>query len=73
MAQVKFFRGNFAAYQADSTHKDAVYFSKDTAELLLNGVAYGVSNDDLAKLDAAVKSVNYDEATRVLTIVYNGT
>lgn len=51
MAQVKFFRGAFENYKAASDHKDAVYFSTSTNELLLNGVAYGVSASDKAAFD----------------------
>lgn len=71
MAQVKFFRGTFEKYVAGSTHKDAIYFSTNTNELFLNGVAYGLSKDDAAKLNDSVVSVNYDEASRVVTVSYN--
>ena len=70
MAQVKFFRGNYASYAATGKHADAIYFSKDTNQLLLNGVSYGVSKADLAKLEASIKNVAYDEATRVITLTF---
>lgn len=56
MAQVKFFRGNAANYSA-STHADAIYFAKDTHELILNNVKYGVSEENSTLLSNAVTGV----------------
>lgn len=72
MAQVKFFRGVFGNYKSGNDHKDAVYFSTDTQELLLNGVAYGISKADAEKLNNTVAGVNYDEATHTVTVSYTG-
>jgi hypothetical protein len=41
MNLVKFFRGVKANYQPETTHLDGLYFATDTAELLMNGTAYG--------------------------------
>lgn len=71
MAQVKFFRGNFSAYKPTEDHKDSIYFSKDTNELLLNGVNYGISTADLEKLNATVKGVELNNG--IITISYTGT
>lgn len=71
MAQVKFFRGLFEKYVATEAHKDAIYFSTDTNELLLNGISYGVSKTDLEKLDASVKGIELNDG--VLTVSYTGT
>ena len=40
MAQLKFYRGLKANYQAETTHKDGIYFATDTNEILMNGKAY---------------------------------
>ena len=40
MAFVKFYRGKKEKYNA-TTHKDGVFFAKDTQEILLDGVSYG--------------------------------
>ena len=72
MAQVKFFRGVFGNYKSGNDHKDAIYFSTDTQELLLNGVAYGISKADAEKLNNTVTGVNYDEATHTVTVSYTG-
>ena len=71
MAQVKFFRGVFGNYKSGNDHKDAVYFSTDTQELFLNGVAYGISKADAEKLDNSVKGVEL--ANGVITVSYTGT
>lgn len=63
MALVKFFRGSKANYEAGGKHLDAVYFAKDTKELLLNGVAYGLSSDELSSINEAI-------ATKVATIEF---
>ena len=72
MAQVKFFRGVFGNYKSGNDHKDAIYFSTDTQELFLNGIAYGISKADAEKLNNTVAGVNYDETTHTVTISYTG-
>ena len=59
MALVKFFRGNKANYVPASTHADSIYFATDTNELLLNGTAYGLSTENLDKLNTAVDSIDW--------------
>ena len=55
MALIKFFRGAKANYKGavGQAHRDSIYFATDTHELLLNTDAYGLSSDDLAKLNGA--------------------
>lgn len=61
MALVKFFRGNKANYKGaeGQAHRDSIYFATDTNELLLNGTAYGLSTENLDKLNTAVDSIDW--------------
>lgn len=45
MAFVKFVRGVYANYQANTTHKDAIYFATDEQRIYLNGQPYGGGSD----------------------------
>lgn len=68
MAQVKFYRGIREKY-VPSTHVDGVYFATDTAEILLNGISYGLSEDVKNKV---ITNITYDETSGKLTFVTNG-
>lgn len=58
MAQVKFFRGAAASYNA-AKHADAIYFATDSHELILNEVSYGLSDDNAALLNNAITGVEW--------------
>lgn len=64
MAQVKFYRGLREKYNAGS-HADGVYFATNTAEILLNGISYGLS-------DKVITNITYDKTSGKLTFVTNG-
>lgn len=73
MALVKFLRGNrnFYKYNPSSEpavldHQDMLYFATDTKELLLNGVSYGVSVEELSELNSAFKAVEIVAATNAI-------
>lgn len=68
MAQVKFYRGLREKYNAGS-HADGVYFATDTAEILLNGISYGLSEEVKNKV---ITNITYDETSGKLTFVTNG-
>lgn len=51
MAQVKFYRGVKANYNA-STHSNGIFFATDTHEVILNSVAYGFSTTNADILTA---------------------
>lgn len=61
MALIKFFRGAKANYKGaqGQVHRDSIYFATDTHELLLNETAYGLSSDDLTKLNGAFSSAEF--------------
>ena len=61
MALIKFFRGAKANYKGaeGQVHRDSIYFATDTHELLLNKTAYGLSSDDLTKLNEAFSSAEF--------------
>lgn len=68
MAQVKFYRGERASYNP-GTHADGIYFATDTAEILLNNVSYGLSQD---QKDQLITDITYDAASGTLTFVTSG-
>lgn len=75
MALIKFFRGNKANYKGavGQAHRDSIYFATDTHELLLNEIAYGLSSDDLTKLNGAINKVEFTSPnTIVFTTVGSG-
>ena len=61
MALVKFLRGKKSSYKFNGsdilTHKDVLYFSTDTYELILNGHSYGMSSEDAEQLKSSFVSV----------------
>ena len=61
MALIKFFRGAKANYKGaeGQVHRDSIYFATDTHELLLNTDAYGLSSEDLTKLNGAFRSAEF--------------
>lgn len=61
MALIKFFRGAKANYKGEEgqVHRDSIYFATDTHELLLNTDAYGLSSEDLTKLNGAFRSAEF--------------
>lgn len=63
MATIKFIRGLKATYNAE-THKDAIYFAKDTFEILVNGTSYGISK---ALSESVVTGVSYSSTTNELS------
>ena len=68
MAQVKFYRGLREKYNAGS-HADGVYFATDTAEILLNGISYGLSEE---VKNQVITNITYDQTSGKLTFVTNG-
>lgn len=62
MAQVKFWRGVVANYNA-TTHKDGIYFATDTQEIYLDGKAYGGAAADATALQKAIVKAEYTAAT----------
>lgn len=56
---IKFYRGLKASY-VQATHGEGIYFATDTAEILVNGVSYGVDQEK-------VKDVSFDSTKNVLT------
>lgn len=74
MAQVNFYRGLREKYSPD-THKDGLYFSTDTLEIILNGSSFGggLTNVEFSEgklifsfANGTVKEVPIDEATQDL-------
>ena len=61
MALIKFFRGAKANYKGaeGQVHRDSIYFATNTHELLLNETAYGLSSEDLTKLNGAFRSAEF--------------
>lgn len=68
MAQIKFYRGLREKYNATS-HLDGIYFATDTAEILLNGISYGLSEE---VKNQVITNITYDETSGKLTFVTNG-
>ena len=68
MAQVKFYRGLRKKYNAGS-YADGVYFATDTAEILLNGISYGLSEE---VKNQVITNITYDQTSGKLTFVTNG-
>ena len=68
MAQVKFYRGLREKYNAGS-HADGVYFATNTAEILLNGISYGLSEE---VKNQVITNITYDQTSGKLTFVTNG-
>lgn len=69
MAQVKFYRGLRASYDS-TTHSNGIYFATDTHVILMNGVEYGVSADDIAAIKGAIDGVTVtDPNTLVFSFV----
>lgn len=73
MALVKFLRGKKSLYKYNITSEphvlddqDKLYFATDTKELLLNGVSYGVSTEELSELKSAFKSAEINPATNAI-------
>lgn len=73
MAQVKFYRGVVAGYNA-TTHADGIYFSTDTQEIYLDGKAYGSSKADIDALQKAVLKAELtkgsEDAAGVITLTH---
>jgi hypothetical protein len=74
MALVNFYRGLREKYSPD-THKDGLYFSTDTLEIILNGSSFGggLTNVEFSEgklifsfANGTVKEVPIDEATQDL-------
>lgn len=63
MVEFDFYRGLKASYNAETDHKEMIYFATDTAEILMNGQAYGLSAEQLTNItnaiNAAVKTVEF--------------
>lgn len=68
MTQIKFYRGLREKYNATS-HLDGIYFATDTAEILLNGISYGLSEE---VKNQVITNITYDETSGKLTFVTNG-
>lgn len=60
MALVKFYRGAYNKYNAD-THKDGVYFAEDKQIIKMNGVEYGGVN--MHAFEGFIKDVDVDGQT----------
>ena len=67
---VKFGRGTKSAAEAAAVSAGMVYFNTTTQEIYLGGKVYGLSTNDLSKLNGAIKGISYDEATRKMTVTY---
>ena len=57
MAQVKFYRGEFANYSQD-THKDGIFFAGDKQLIIMNGVVYGGVN--MSQFEGFIKDVDVE-------------
>lgn len=68
--KVSFGRGLKASYNALVDKSNIIYFATDEAAIYVGGIAYGLSNADLAKLNNSVSGVSLDGNT--LTITYTG-
>lgn len=49
MGLIRFFRGPREHYQPLTLHKDAIYFSINTKEILINNVAYGFNRENVLR------------------------
>lgn len=67
--KVSFGRGLKASYSA-AENPGLIYFATDESVIYVGGVAYGVSNADLEKLNNSVNGVSLSDNT--LTITYTG-
>lgn len=54
MADIQFYRGNRAKYDA-SSYTDGIYFAPDTGEILVNDVVYGNSLSEGVMEDEVLK------------------
>lgn len=74
MAYLKFARGLYNKYTPDGLDRDKIYFSTDTKQILVNGISYGVSQDDISSLvnqvEGSFKSVEYT-SPNILTFTTN--
>lgn len=61
MSIVKFSRGSYSNYNSD---ENKVYFSKDTNQILMGGVSYGVSVSDQNLINNSIQKI--DNNTDVL-------
>ena len=57
MAQVKFYRGEYANYSQD-THKDGIFFAGDRQLIIMNGVEYGGVN--MSQFEGFIKDVDVE-------------
>lgn len=57
MAQVKFYRGNYANYN-QATHKDGIFFAGDKHLIIMNGVEYGGVN--MSQFEGFIKDVDVE-------------
>ena len=57
MAQVKFYRGEYANYSQD-THKDGIFFAGDKHLIIMNGVEYGGVN--MSQFEGFIKDVDVE-------------
>ena len=57
MAQVKFYRGEYAKYNP-ATHKDGIFFAGDKHLIIMNGVEYGGVN--MSQFEGFIKDVDVE-------------
>lgn len=57
MAQVKFYRGEYAKY-SQATHKDGIFFAGDKQVIIMNGVEYGGVN--MSQFEGFIKDVDVE-------------
>ena len=57
MAQVKFYRGEYAKYNK-ATHKDGIFFAGDKHLIIMNGVEYGGVN--MSQFEGFIKDVDVE-------------
>ena len=57
MAQVKFYRGEYAKYN-QATHKDGIFFAGDKHLIIMNGVEYGGVN--MSQFEGFIKDVDVE-------------
>lgn len=57
MAQVKFYRGEYAKYDK-ATHKDGIFFAGDKHLIIMNGVEYGGVN--MSQFEGFIKDVDVE-------------
>lgn len=57
MAQVKFYRGEYANYN-QATHKDGIFFAGDKHLIIMNGVEYGGVN--MSQFEGFIKDVDVE-------------